>query len=181
MRKILSILTCTLQQRKKIFEKLNFKLADQIKFRPEVELLANIDNGEKTIGQKRNELLCAAKGEYVVFVDDDDMVTNDYVAKILTAIQYKTPDCCGIEGKVLRGKNTQKFVHSIKYENWFTDNNIHYRCPNHLNPIKKNLALSVGFRNISSGEDFDFSVRIKPLLKTEVYIKGPIYYYQPSR
>jgi hypothetical protein len=49
-----------------------------------------------------------------------------------------------------------------------------------LNPIKRKIALSVGFLDISVGEDYDYSLRLKPLLKTEVYIKTPIYFYQPS-
>ena len=36
-----------------------------------------------TIGEKRNWLLEQAKGEYVVFVDDDDLVTNNYVQSIM--------------------------------------------------------------------------------------------------
>lgn len=182
MSKTLSILTCTLRKRLHIFENLCKKLEQQIKFLPQVELLANLDSGEKSIGQKRNELLCAAKGEYVAFVDDDDLVSNDYISRILKAIKINNPDCCGIEGLLYNEKQKpQKFIHSIKYPHWYTKNNIHYRCPNHLNPIKKNLALSVGFKNISSGEDYDFSLRIQPLLKTEVYISGNLYFYRPSK
>lgn len=181
MNNTLSILTCTLYQRKKNFDKLKNHLEQQIKFLPQVELLANIDSGEKSIGQKRNELLCAAKGEYVVFVDDDDLVSTDYVNSILTAIHYKKPDCCGIEGKIFFNKKAnKKFIHSIQYQNWFEKNNVYYRCPNHLNPIRKELALAVGFQNLNSGEDHDFSERIKPLLKTEVYIKKCLYFYYPS-
>jgi glycosyltransferase involved in cell wall biosynthesis len=181
MNKILSILTCTLHKRNYSFKKLCDALEEQIKFLPQVELLANLDSGKKTIGQKRNELLCAAKGEYVAFVDDDDFISTDYISSILTAINYKNPDCCGIEGKIfLHKKLNKKFVHSIKYQNWSEENNIYYRCPNHLNPIKKKLALAVGFKNLNSGEDHDFSERIKPLLKTEVYINKCLYFYYPS-
>lgn len=182
MSKTLSILTCTLHDRIHIFKKLNKFLKKQVKFLPQVELLANLDSGEKTIGHKRNELLRAAKGEYVTFVDDDDLVSKDYVDSILTAINYKKPDCCGIEGSIfLNKKVNKKFIHSIKYQNWFEKNNVYYRCPNHLNPIRRELALAVGFQNISKGEDFDFSLRIKPMLKTEVFIKKSIYFYKPSK
>jgi hypothetical protein len=181
MSKKLSILTCTLHERTHRFKKLGKELEKQIKFFSQVELLANLDSGKKTIGQKRNELLCAAKGEYVAFVDDDDFISNNYIDSILTAINYKKPDCCGIEGKIIFNKKlNKKFIHSIKYQNWFEKNNIYYRCPNHLNPIRKELALAVGFKNLNSGEDHDFSERIKPLLKTEVYINKCLYFYYPS-
>lgn len=181
MSKVLSILTCTLHDRIHIFKKLNKFLQKQVKFLPQVELLANLDSGEKTIGHKRNELLRASKGEYVAFIDDDDLVSADYINSILTAINYKKPDCCGIEGKIFFNKKiNKKFIHSIKYQNWFEKNNVYYRCPNHLNPIRRELALAVGFNDLNSGEDHDFSERIKPLLKTEVYIKKCLYFYYPS-
>jgi glycosyltransferase involved in cell wall biosynthesis len=181
MKKTLSILTCSLERRYRIFKELEQHLIKQIGTNSNVELLANIDNGQKTIGLKRNELLRAASGTYVAFIDDDDWVSNDYVSKILKAIDYKNPDCCGIEGVVLLDKtNRQIFIHSIKYDDWFSENHTHYRCPNHLNPIKRDLALAVGFKDLSYGEDFDFSKRIKPLLKTEVFIPKPIYTYRPN-
>jgi len=39
-----------------------------------------------TIGAKRNQLLHRAKGDYVAFVDDDDLVSSDYVNKVLSAV-----------------------------------------------------------------------------------------------
>lgn len=181
MNKKLSILTCSLISRKKLLNRLDKCLLPQTKYITEVETLANVDSGEKTIGQKRNELLYAAKGEYVVFVDDDDLVSPRYVQNILNAISYKSPDCCGIEGEVVLSKQIKKkFMHSLKYKEWFEDENGYYRSPNHLNPIKREIALNVGFENISHGEDKIFSQKILPFLQTEVYIKGPIYLYIPS-
>lgn len=178
--KTLSVLTCTLESRIKWFSELNDHLKIQAKKYPQIELLASIDSGEKTIGQKRNELLNAASGEYVVFVDDD-MVSDDYLYQILKAIQYKKTDCYGIIGYILNKNKTKKrFIHSLRYKEWFEDENAYYRCPNHLNPIKRELALAVGFRNISQGEDHDFSKRIQPLLKTEIFIPKPLYFYRPS-
>lgn len=182
MQKKLSILTCTLHDRFNKFKLLQQHLTQQIRFKHDIELLANVDSGEKPIGQKRNELLCAAKGEYVVFIDDDDWVSNDYISVILTAIKDKKPDCCGIEGIIFfKNRYKQKFIHSIQYDKWYHENGTYYRCPNHLNPIKREYALATGFQNISKGEDSDFSLRIKPMLKTEVLIKKPIYYYKPSK
>lgn len=56
-----------------------------------VELLKCIDGGEETSGVKRQRLVDAARGEYVAFVDDDDEISPDYVASILSAIESK-PD-----------------------------------------------------------------------------------------
>ena len=105
---------------------------------------------------------------------------------------------CGIEGLIflrpriknkdrynrkrwIRGERVQrKFIHSIKYKTWFEENYIYYRCPNHLNPVKRELALKVRFLPQDSGEDCDYSKRLLPLLKTETYIEGIIYNYLAS-
>jgi glycosyltransferase involved in cell wall biosynthesis len=178
--KTLSILTCTLENRKNKFKKLEKFLYKQASFHGHTQLLANCDNGEKSIGEKRNELLCAAKGDYVVFVDDDDWVSDDYVSRILLAINYKNPDCCGIEGLlIVDNLNPIKFIHSLRYKEWRQNGKEFERTPNHINPIKRELALSIGFNKISHGEDHDFSKRIQPILKTEVFISNPLYFYKP--
>jgi glycosyltransferase involved in cell wall biosynthesis len=146
----------------------------------DVEMLANSDNGEKSVGRKRNELLEAAKGDYVVFVDDDDMVSPFYIYGILEAIK-SNPDCCGIEGIItLPMIGPKKFIHSLQYNDWFEKDDIYYRCPNHLNPIKREIALDTKFTDKYYQEDKDFSEALKGKLNTETYIKGPIYFYYPS-
>ena len=192
--KKLSILICSIKGREEILNNLLSLLEGQIT--DDVEILIEVDNKEITIGEKRNVLLKRARGDYIAFVDDDDLISNDYVSKILAAIET-SPDCCGIEGeidhmKVKRPESNerrrqprhryyrckQKFVHSNQYTKWYEKNNIYYRCPNHLNPIKRELAGQIMFPEMSQGEDKDFSLRILPLLKTEVFIKGIIYYYR---
>jgi glycosyltransferase involved in cell wall biosynthesis len=48
-----------------------------------VEHLILMDNKRRTVGEKRDALLRAAKGNYVAFVDDDDFISPDYVSLIL--------------------------------------------------------------------------------------------------
>ena len=176
--KKLSILICSLKSR----ETLLMNLARILKMQGDsrVEILSIIDNGEISIGEKRNKLLYSAKGEYVCFLDDDDMISPFYIPNILKALE-KTPDCVGFKGIITQKNKEQKiFIHSIKYNSWYEENNIYYRCPNHLNPIKKELAISIGFPNLYYHEDQNFSMRIKDLLKTEEFINDPIYFYYPN-
>jgi glycosyltransferase involved in cell wall biosynthesis len=176
--KKLSILICSL----KIREKLLMNLARILKMQGDsrVEILSIIDNGEISIGEKRNKLLHSAKGEYVCFLDDDDMISPFYTSNILKALE-KTPDCVGFKGIITQNNVQPKlFIHSLKYDSWYEENDIYYRCPNHLNPIKKELAISVGFPDLYYHEDQHFSMRIKKLLKTEEFIDDPIYFYYPS-
>ncbi len=172
----LSILICSIEERKDLLQRLLNILEKQ---RVDgVEILLNVDNKEKTIGKKRNELLALATGDYIAFIDDDDTVSNDYVIKVLNASK-SNPDCIGIEGIITtNGLNPKKFIHSQQYSSWFTKNNIYYRCPNHLNPIKRDIAIAVGFPEINHGEDKSYSDGVYKLIKTEVYINNPIYFYQ---
>ena len=52
----------------------------------DVELLYLLDNRRRSVGAKRNDLLRAARGEYLSFIDDDDSVAGDYIRKIHDAI-----------------------------------------------------------------------------------------------
>lgn len=172
----LSILICSLEERsdqlKTLLVDLNRQKTDQ------VEILTNIDNRKHTVGAKRNDLLLRATGDYIAYIDDDDKVSEDYVAKILQAIE-SNPDCVGIEGVISFSSSgiVRKFIHSIQYDSWFTKGEIYYRCPNHLSPVRRALALKTMFPNISVGEDRVYSEKLRPSLTSEVHIPNPIYYY----
>jgi len=175
MDKRLSILVCTLASRHVLLDRLLYRLKPQLKGK--VEIVIETDNGEKTIGKKRNILLHKARGEYISFVDDDDLIPYDYITNILKATKDR-PDCCGINGIVTFScRDPRTFIHSIKNKRWYFRDGVYYRPPNHLNPIKRKLALQVGFPNIKREEDRAFSASILKLLKSEKYIESPMYYY----
>jgi glycosyltransferase involved in cell wall biosynthesis len=111
---ILSVIILTIPERVLMLKTLLETLQPQLT--GECELLVIADNGQKTIGAKRQEGLWMARGKYVCFIDDDDTVSEDYVSKILKAIETN-PDCCGIEGQVtFNGNNPKKFIQSINSE-----------------------------------------------------------------
>lgn len=175
MSKKLSILICSMSSRSEKLKRLMAVLQPQIT--NDIEILVKTDEGQIAIGAKRNLLLQEASGDYVAFVDDDDLVSNDYVEKIIEAIK-SNPDCCGISGIItFQGSGPRMFIHSLKYKEWFEKNEIYYRCPNHLNPIKRSLALQVKFPESNFGEDKDFSTRLLPLLNSEAFIPGVLYHY----
>lgn len=174
----LSILICSLPERCKELSFLLTELFSQCKKTKEVEVLIDIDNQVKTIGAKRNHLLNMATGDYIVFIDDDDMISSNYISLVLDALKTN-PDCAGINGVMFNaGIKDRPFTHSIKHGSWYTGEDAYYRTPNHWNPIKRSIALQVMFKEINWGEDHDYSNRIFPLLKSEVYINEPIYYYR---
>lgn len=71
----LSILIPTLSSRANQCMSLVDKMLDQVEkgnYIGLVEIVTLYDDGKKSIGTKRNELIQMAKGDYVCFIDDDD-------------------------------------------------------------------------------------------------------------
>lgn len=175
----LSLLICSLHERHELLKRLLAILEPQQT--PEIEIITDIDNREKTIGKKRNDLISKATGTYIAFIDDDDLVSPEYTHLILKAIEEDS-DCIGIEGIITTDKkNPKKFIHSIKYDSWFTENGVYYRCPNHLNPIKRTIATQIKFPEQNHGEDRVYSEGLRGKLLTETYIPVPIYFYEYTR
>lgn len=182
----LSICIATLPSRRAQLEHLVDHLFAQMKHYPrEVEIV--IDSRESvsatdprpvTIGDKRQALLERAVGHFVAFIDDDDWVSHDYVARIIETMRANpTADCLALHGVMTTaGTTPQRFYHSIT--NKWLDGDVLLRAPNHLNPIRREIALQVGFMPVSYAEDFDFSTRVTPLLKREAQTGSePLYHY----
>jgi glycosyltransferase involved in cell wall biosynthesis len=185
MKKRLSILVPTLDARANELSRLLSLLNPQLT--EAVEVLTERDDGQRSIGSKRNALLDRASGEYICFVDDDDMVSSDYVAKILQATETK-PDCVGMHLLHFRDQELIGFTyHSLKYASWHqsVDQSMgyvrFYRCPNHLNPVRKKHVMKCRFPDSSLAEDRVYSLRLREHLRTEEYIPEPIYYYFQTR
>lgn len=143
-----------------------------------LEIIAVVDNGDMTIGTKRNCLMGLSTGKYVCYVDDDDTVSDDYLAKIFEGLATD-PDCIGIHG-LLDDKTL--FIHSTQFKVYGTNNGAYVRPPNHLNPIRRNIAARYPFKNVSFSEDTDYAMRMSKdgILQTEFMINHPIYHYYPS-
>jgi glycosyltransferase involved in cell wall biosynthesis len=142
-----------------------------------VEIITETDNGENTVGKKRNTVLDKARGEYVCFIDDDDMVTDIYVSKTLKALESR-PDVVEIVGFL--PKYNLPFIHNLNCGGHFRKDGIQFRTPNHLNTIKTSIAKEVRYPEISHGEDQDYSHRLwsSGLMKTESLIGDRMYIYQ---
>lgn len=172
----LSILIATIPIRAQKLANLRQVLDRQLT--PEVEVITDISMNYN-IGTKRNKLLSLASGKYVVFIDDDDLIADNYVKAILIAINLGDFDCIGISGIITtNGRNEMQWHISKDYMGWFERKNVYYRTPNHISPVKRELALATGFPEITFGEDYHYSMNLLPLLKTEIKIQGILYYYK---
>lgn len=177
---VLSILIPTMPKRigllNRLLKVLNAQVTD------EVEILTYSDDGRITTGRKRNDLIQQAQGKYVVFVDDDDMVADTYINDILGAAKHN-PDCITFRGWMTTDNRSKtEFRLSINYpysEGWYEGKMIYFRYPNHITPIKKEIAIKVQFPNVSIGEDYSYATQLHKLglLKTEVHIQKELYFY----
>ncbi len=181
----LSILIPSLTTRKHLLdETLKMFNLQMIKLgRFDVEILTDIDNREATTGEKRNRLIEKAQGKYVVFFDDDDIATDDYLALILSAID-KDPDVIPINGYMTTNGSTPTFWDmglNFGYGTKMMNNQMVYdRFPNHIAPMKRELILPYKFPHITIGEDYQWALRLHndKVFKTEVRITEAIYHYR---
>jgi glycosyltransferase involved in cell wall biosynthesis len=178
---ILSILICSLEARKELLQGLLASLYAQIKYLPNpesVEIIYLVDNKEITVGAKRNKLLEMARGKYVVFVDDDDRVAGDYVARILDAVKT-SPDAVGITGIITWDlRNPKMFRHSMDYgKESPTIEGVYNKPPYHVCPILAAHAKAHKFPEISYGEDSAWAMEVFQHIRTCTTIPVPIYLY----
>lgn len=145
-------------------------------YKDEVEVLYLIDNRCMTVGDKRNRLKSIAKGEYVVFVDDDDRIADSYIDELVKATWFNK-DVIVFDSIYTENNISKLMSYSIEYENDFNTEDIYYRIPDCRMCIKRNVVDQVIFRDISYGEDYYFAIDVKELLKTEYKINKTLYYY----
>lgn len=146
---------------------------------PGVEFLEIVDNGEMTSGLKRQRLAEMSTGDYIAFVDDDDLVSLDYVQSLLDAIE-SNPDVVtfDVQAEFSYIRKTEKEVwHFGLHED---NRDARRMCANHLSAWKRSIATSVAWcPALGCGDD---QLWYKPILmaglpKTEVHIDRILYHY----
>lgn len=179
MKPILSILVPTLACRHELLGRLIARLSPQVGDDCVVNVLR--DDGQETIGRKRQRLLESSVTPFVSFVDDDDLVSPDYCRKVIAAIRSG----CDVVGFRLNqyddGELSAHAIHTVAAKRWYTDvaTGIHYRTPNHLNPVRRKMALAVGYLDRNNGEDSDYSERLFAAFPNmrEAFIDADLYLY----
>jgi glycosyltransferase involved in cell wall biosynthesis len=145
----------------------------------EVQLIVYYNNFEKPIGELRQEIVDMAKGQYISFIDDDDLVPSDFIETILPHLNGKN-DYVGFKVALFNnGVRKKPVYHSLKYTDWKEDDAGYYRDITHLNPLKIEIARQATFRG-GSGEDVAWANQLRGKAKREVFIDREMYEYRHS-
>lgn len=177
------ILIATIQDRHDQFVALKSELERQISLLEnpnDVEILFDLDNREKSIGKKRQDLLERSTAEYINYIDDDDFPSPHYVKNIYQSLLTGC-DCVGMIIKMTTdGKKPQTCCHSLRYRKWDDkrDGFDYVRNVTHFNPVKRSLAVKVGFSDVRWGEDKVYSDKLTTLCKQECFVDEPLFHYR---
>ena len=175
----LDILMCSLTSRMAGAELMRQHIHDQTRGK-DVNVLLEVDDGEMSIGAKRNRLVARSDADYVCFVDDDDEVSDAYVASLLEAIESE-PDCVTFNGRIFWQGKWKPW--EIKLGHGFSEKDGKFlRPPNHLCPIRHDIVAKHPFPDKNFGEDTAYAQAMMKAgaLKTEVHIDKQLYFYEPN-
>lgn len=183
--KALSILIPTLPERQNSYLKIFNMIINSCP--PElfhsIEILSDDRGREVKTGTKRNDLMKRARGTYIWFIDDDDMIEPYAMMEVLRGIVSDADVIC------FNGYMTTNGVKRVDweirlghpYKSIQKDGKEYYlRHPNHISPMKRELALKAKFPDKTIFEDYEFAKQLndKGILKTEYVIDKIIYHYQ---
>jgi len=175
----------TIPSRSALFVRLMDRLLPQLdEHEGRVTVLAWRNMGRPHLGPLRDAMLADAPGEYVSFIDDDDLVPDYYVAEVVKALAGR-PDHVGF---LLEYTSEQEghppgreiVDHSLRHGRW------HRNCEGqlvrdftHIDPIRRDLALHGQFARAKKGraEDRMWVKQVRGWLRTEAYIDKIMYHY----
>lgn len=178
-----SVLVPTLSSRQQKFLRLLGVLLPQCERHGQVEVVALQNDGEKDIAGYRQALLEDARGDYVSYVDDDDMVEADFVAAVTTAMDG-WPDMVAFrvayyeDGKL----NPRPTITGIRYDRWYDTDQAMIRDVTHINPVRSVIAKHADFRvpHGNGREDWSYVSGVRPLLRTQAEVPRVLYHYRHS-
>ena len=171
---LLSILIPSVTERLEHLARVYGELSRQADKLP-VEVLALVDNKRRTTGAKRNELVALARGAYVAFVDDDDRVTEDYVASLLDGIAAR-PDCVLFDVMVHIAGQARICRYDPDYEHADLPNE-YRRRPNHVMCYDRQIAVRHPYADVSYGEDTEWATRASRDVRRVHRISRVLYHY----
>lgn len=143
-----------------------------------VEVLTFGDNRRRSIGLKRQALLDIARGKYVAFCDDDDLVSDDYVATLCEMAAVDVDVLCFNQLARWNGhESTVEFRVNHDPAGAFNPGGITKRFPWHVCAWRRQVAKQCVFTDKDWGEDADWVAQIHGLTRLEAYIDKTLHFY----
>lgn len=179
----LEILIVTMPSRYKFLSQLLSLLEPQVagnKFST-VDIRISADDCDLPVGDRREKLRQRATGDYISFVDDDDLLSPDYISSIVPLLNGV--DQVGFRVQLYaQQRKLRPTYHSLKYGNWFEEpdaqgeEGAYFRDISHICPMRRELALKVPMSG-GVGEDRRWSDGMRGLVLTENYVPRVLYHY----
>jgi len=158
---------------------------------PRVEIVAYRNPGGldlTALGHVRQALLHDARGEFVSFIDDDDMTEPDFVPLVLDAIDSSPPPdyiafghrftdttIPGQWGRVSTG---------LMFDGWYDTVKGYVRDITHVNPVRASIARGCGgFAPGTGPEDQRYAAGLRAALKghRDAAIPRQLYHYRRNQ
>lgn len=180
-----AILIPTIPARGRLFGELSARIANQIIHRSDVICIVHVAEPNPDVAGIRNSLLDQARhagAEYFSFVDDDDLVSLDYVRSILPlldgvdTVQFNT-------AYYARGIFRWIEERGLQYHGVYVDRGRRFRDISHLSATRVDLALpfrqapSDGFEPHCEDTRWADDMRAARRLQTEHIIPRVLYHY----
>lgn len=181
----LSILIMTVPSRLEYFyPRIMKQVLSQTEKYDNIEVLGFFDNKKRSVGTKRQDMLDLARGEYLVFIDDDDRITDDYVDSIIGVLKNNSKvDCivfnsiCCIENSSLK----KLCKYGIEYSYGDINGGLEWRgLPAHTMVWKSEIAKKHRYSNMERHEDVDWVKRAVKDIKKQIRIDRVLYYYDAN-
>ena len=136
------------------------------------------------LGQLRQALLEDARGEFLSFVDDDDMVEQDFIPAVLEAIGTAPvpPDYVAFRHAYYEGgqRDPRPVITGLQHGGWADTPVAMYRPVTHINPVRAELARNAGFHSTEGPEDYPYDVALSELLRgrPQAEVQRVLYHYR---
>jgi glycosyltransferase involved in cell wall biosynthesis len=173
-----SILILTQASRAGYLHKLLNVLVPQVRNLPEVDVEIRVFDNSMDLGANRQAMIDKCEAEYVSFVDDDDLVSENYVSMIYPFLLGGI-DMVGFRVYMTFDGVPQKpVIHSLACGGWREDGAAYYRDISHLNPMRRELVKQVPLEG-GFGEDARWAAKMRELgiVRTEHFIDQDLYHY----
>lgn len=194
-----SILIATLASRQEQLKRLLSVLLPQAERTGNVEVIGLHNYAEQHIGEYRQVLLGSAKGDYVSYLDDDDLVDLNFVPLVLEAMARPVgpqqmgyypagyPDYIAFGHDMCVDGNlvAMPVFIGLQYGGWYdvwedtpAQKRGFYRDVTHINPCKASIARQARFSTVPGvPDDRRYTETIRRIARTQVTIPQVLFHY----